>query len=606
MNSKTFGILLIFLAVFFNFYFRYPFLNIPLERDEGEYAYIADVIEDGGLPYRDAFDQKPPGIFYLYYLVFLIFGKKVIALRLFAAFYNLISVYFVYKIGKLLKGKDLGFVAALIFSLTSSERRLLGFSANTEVFMLAPIIAGTYFALAYLASKKMAALIISGALFGVSVMFKQPAFLNFFCMFFFIAYYGIKEKESVTRYLKACLAMAAAFAVPILLSALYFAGSGAFDDFKYQVLLHNVAYIGWAIPKGHGMKNLLDTLSFLSQSQAVLWALLFFGMIVIIFERRAKYFEFIIFWFLFSFLAVSLGKRFTLHYFEQLMPPLALISGMGLIGLTTFLNRNKVPKLGFSVFMVFLLVLLLPYKANRAYSDYSKQELTSAIYSGNPFNEDVKAAEFIKQNSDIKDKVFVAGSEPQILFYADRKSASRYIFFYPLTGGYADSLDKQKEVIGELNKELPRYIVYSNYLLSLGITPKCPRYIFEELDKILQNYTLIALVDPKQPSIVCSGKELERLFEEEKNMFYKERLFIYEKKISTTSLSRISYDTLSSSVSLRGAKRRGNLQNVEIASPLARNDKPHLTVVLGGTEKYIAPQDHSILLMVLSKVEALQ
>ncbi|MCB4792148.1 MAG: hypothetical protein LHV68_09695, partial [Elusimicrobia bacterium] len=48
-------------------------------------------------------------------------------------------------------------------------------------------------------------------------------------------------------------------------------------------------------------------------------------------------------------------------------------------------------------------------------------------------------------------------------------------------------------------------------------------------------------------------------------------------RLTITSLSRISYDTLSSSVSLRGAKRRGNLQNVEIASPLARNDKPHLT-----------------------------
>ena len=121
MNSKTFGILLVFLSVFFNFYFRYPFLNIPLERDEGEYSYISNVIADGGVPYRDAFDQKPPAVFYLYYLVFLLFGKKIVALRLFTAFYNLISIYFIYRIGKFVKDKNLGLLAALIFAMTSSD-----------------------------------------------------------------------------------------------------------------------------------------------------------------------------------------------------------------------------------------------------------------------------------------------------------------------------------------------------------------------------------------------------------------------------------------------------------------------------------------------------
>src|SRR6267142_4629299 len=47
---------------------RTPLLSIPLERDEGEYAYIAWRLGHDELPYRDWVDQKPPAVFYTYRL----------------------------------------------------------------------------------------------------------------------------------------------------------------------------------------------------------------------------------------------------------------------------------------------------------------------------------------------------------------------------------------------------------------------------------------------------------------------------------------------------------------------------------------------------------
>ena len=47
---------------------RVPLLGIPFERDEGEYAYIAWRLGHHELPYRDWIDQKPPGIFWIYWL----------------------------------------------------------------------------------------------------------------------------------------------------------------------------------------------------------------------------------------------------------------------------------------------------------------------------------------------------------------------------------------------------------------------------------------------------------------------------------------------------------------------------------------------------------
>ncbi|HAX61744.1 MAG TPA: hypothetical protein DCX95_04175 [Elusimicrobia bacterium] len=149
LSNKNFNFFCIFLIFSFNFLLRFPFLNIPLERDEGEYAYISQIIGEKGIPYKDAFNQKPPGVFYLYRLVFSIFGEKILALRLFVVFYNFISIFLIYQIGKILKSADFGIISALIYAIVSSERRLLGFSANTEIFMLAPIIGSMYFILIY-------------------------------------------------------------------------------------------------------------------------------------------------------------------------------------------------------------------------------------------------------------------------------------------------------------------------------------------------------------------------------------------------------------------------------------------------------------------------
>ncbi len=56
---------------------RAPYVSVPLERDEGEYAYIAQRLLEGDVPYRDAFDQKPPGVFLAYAMAFVSFGQSI-------------------------------------------------------------------------------------------------------------------------------------------------------------------------------------------------------------------------------------------------------------------------------------------------------------------------------------------------------------------------------------------------------------------------------------------------------------------------------------------------------------------------------------------------
>ena len=48
---------------------RVPALVQPAGGDQGLYAYTAQRVNEGGVPYRAAWDQKPPGIFFVYALL---------------------------------------------------------------------------------------------------------------------------------------------------------------------------------------------------------------------------------------------------------------------------------------------------------------------------------------------------------------------------------------------------------------------------------------------------------------------------------------------------------------------------------------------------------
>ena len=50
-------------------------------RDQGIYATVARTLQTGGAPYRDAWDFKPPGIFFVYALAQRLFGMDVSAIR---------------------------------------------------------------------------------------------------------------------------------------------------------------------------------------------------------------------------------------------------------------------------------------------------------------------------------------------------------------------------------------------------------------------------------------------------------------------------------------------------------------------------------------------
>jgi Dolichyl-phosphate-mannose-protein mannosyltransferase len=123
---------------------RAPLLDIPFERDEGEYAYIAWRLEHCELPYRDWFDQKPPAIFWVYRLALSLPFDPIRSVHLTGSVFALASAIGIFFLARRMVGKSWGTAAALLYVVLAADPLIQGTAANTELFMLLPVIVGNW------------------------------------------------------------------------------------------------------------------------------------------------------------------------------------------------------------------------------------------------------------------------------------------------------------------------------------------------------------------------------------------------------------------------------------------------------------------------------
>ena len=105
---------------------------------------------------------------------------------------------------------------------------------------------------------------------------------------------------------------------------------------------------------------------------------------------------------------------------------------------------------------------------------YTPAEAVRTIYPGDFFAEMPHFAQRIEEVTPQNKPVFIFGSEPELLFYAHRRSATRYIFLFPLYGPYGDAREKQLAAAAEVERAEPPTVVYVPNLLFF--TPGTDQY----------------------------------------------------------------------------------------------------------------------------------
>jgi hypothetical protein len=80
----------------------------------------------------------------------------------------------------------------------------------------------------------------------------------------------------------------------------------------------------------------------------------------------------------------------------------------------------------------------------------------------NPFPEAVEIGSYLRAHTGKDARIAVMGSEPEIYFYAHRRAATGYLYTYGMMEHQPFALTMQEEMIRDLEKVRPEYVVYVN------------------------------------------------------------------------------------------------------------------------------------------------
>jgi hypothetical protein len=114
--------------------------------------------------------------------------------------------------------------------------------------------------------------------------------------------------------------------------------------------------------------------------------------------------------------------------------------------------------------------------------------VSKTTYPREPFPESLEIARYIKEQTSRNDRIAVIGSEPQIYFYSDRRSATGYIYTFALMERQPYALRMQQEMIREIESAEPVLFILVEIGSSWGIRPGSERFIFEWFQEYRMRY----------------------------------------------------------------------------------------------------------------------
>jgi hypothetical protein len=197
-----------------------------------------------------------------------------------------------------------------------------------------------------------------------------------------------------------------------------------------------------------------------------------------------------------SFVAVSIGGYFRVHYFLFLYPALALLAGAAASLSVRMLDRSKALS-GCAMAVLLGVAIGWPLVVSaRFYATHSLEEITQSLFGASPFPDAEEVARRLTEQTTPADTIAVLGSEPQFFFLSQRRSATPHIYMFPLMEPHPFALRMQKELIGQVEAARPKFILVVKDGFSWNALPNSRREIFEWLDPYLKsNYYLDGRVD---------------------------------------------------------------------------------------------------------------
>ena len=410
--------------------------------DSSVFRYVARVIRNGGMPYRDTFDHKGP-LIYLINTLGLVISENcgIWFLELATIFF---TFYYMYKIARLSCNKG----AALLILVICSAALFKYFDGGnyTEEYAL-PFIAGSLFIFTdYYLNGKISAfrLILCGLCFGAVCMLRinMVALWGVMCLGAIGESVRGKNFKQLGRFILLFVTGLAIICLPILL---WLCINGAFQDFIKDYFIFNVMYSN----RTGNLAKVTTFISFINES-LVLFAVCISVYNVFTAKKNQTGFEilYIVFIVLNTFLLSMSGVQY-MHYGMILVPTLVHPFAQ-FFGDVVKTNRGKsMTVLG----MIYLLAIFaIPnwlacvQNALNVYAGRNNTNLEETRY----------IAELVKKNTTKEEQIIVCGNWNIIYNLSERYAASKYSY---QNAPCSVSEDIKNEFMQDLKENKPTVIV---------------------------------------------------------------------------------------------------------------------------------------------------
>ena len=435
---------------------RLPSLVQPMGPDQALYAYVGGRILHGDLPYRDAWDQKPPGIHYVYAGLRALSTRDAIvpAADLVAA---VVCAALLWLLGTRLGGPIAGGLSAALFLLLSdpSFARYGGMRVRAQCETFIAVIVTGAVTLAMTPGQGMAAAFgafAAGLLLGAAFALKYNAGLYVLVVVLAMAVCRPLRVRDVVLTGAGALVMTALMVVP-------FWRGGALDDLYQSTIRYNIQYSAETYASSWDMVRYLVTFPVQHARVDALWFLGGLGCAVLLIATIARRPALIpVAWVTAACVVIAInGSRSLPQYFVQAAPALALAAGVaataGLAPLPKIIRwlvvlalavgvwrtgDDPFPKLAHNVWHDTRYVLgRIDRRTHLArYGGLREVDKYSAL-------DNVDLGAYLGAHTRPEDSVFVFGYSPGAYVYANRRSASRFFW--------------SRVVILDFNRENPRW-----------------------------------------------------------------------------------------------------------------------------------------------------
>lgn len=502
---------------------RFRLLDVPLERDEGEYAYAGQLILQGIPPYQLAYNMKLPGSYAAYALILGIFGQTPAGIHAGLLLANAATTFLVFLLAARLFGSFAGVVSAASFAVLSTSPAVLGMAGHATHFVNLAAVAGTLVLLRAVESKRAWLYFWSGVLMGLAFIMKQPGI-------FFVLFAGVyllnslrtgpldsQSPDSQSPLMQSSVAQSSVAQktdwkdlsrriglfglgalLPFALTCLILWRSGVFSKFWFWTFVYAREY-GSALGFVKGSQVLWINAPKATGPGVFIWLIAGIGLSAILWDKEARaQTTFLAGFLLFSFFAVCPGFYFRQHYFIVMLPAVSLLAGVGVVAATRKLKESeKARAWRFLPALVFAIAFAWPLIQQRDYL-FQMDTLTAnrALYAPNPFPEALRIADYLQAHTSPDARVAILGSEPELYFYARRHSATGYIYVYPLMEPQPYAPAMQQEMISEIEAARPEIIVVVNVAISWAVRSDSDTRIFAWLQKYVpEHYELDGIAD---------------------------------------------------------------------------------------------------------------